>query len=262
MIRAAVCFGLFILWILMQIPTLVLIVPIWRRFGIWQMRVFMSVGARIFGVRYRVYGKISGHRPLLLVSNHISIFEIIAFPAMFGCGFFAKAEIKKWIPMSWFVSGFGNLFVDRRPSHAREAVNMIFRQMRRAKNPFVIFPEGTTNNGSYVLPFKSAMFDFLSGADAVQVQPVAIAYRDKYGKKIPPQVLADEYAYISNAKQTQPPYVKKESSVLQLLWRTLMRGGFVTEVHVLPVFDWHGLDRKEIAERLHKIVSNKFHEVN
>ena len=201
-------------------------------------------------------------RPLLLISNHISIFEIIAFPAMFGCGFFAKAEIKKWIPMNWFVSGFGNLFVDRRSSRAREVVHTIQRQMQKSKNPFVIFPEGTTNNGSYVLPFKSAMFDFLSGATAVQIQPIAIAYRDRHGRKIPPQTLADEYAYISNARQTQPPYAKRESSVLQLLWRTLIRGGFVTEVHVLPVFDWHGMDRKEIADRLHSIVSSKFNEIN
>jgi 1-acyl-sn-glycerol-3-phosphate acyltransferase len=253
---------LFLAWIAAQIPTLVLVAPFSRRFGVWQMHIFMAAAAKIFGVRFRVDGRIEGHRPLLLVSNHISIFEIMAFPALFSCGFFAKAEIKKWFPVGWFVKSFGNVFIDRRPTRALQAIKAIGRQMKKAKNPFAIFPEGTTNNGDYVLPFKSAMFDFMTAAgSSAKVQPVVILYSDKNGEKIPPQVLADEYAYFVNEKQTQPPYAKKELSFVTLLWKTLLRGGFVMNVHILPLFDSAGMDRKQIAAELHETISRRFQEL-
>ncbi|MDR1071465.1 MAG: 1-acyl-sn-glycerol-3-phosphate acyltransferase [Rickettsiales bacterium] len=261
-VRSAVWFAAFLTWILLQAPTLMLVAPFSRRWGVGQMHIFMAGAAKIFGVRFDIDGKIDEHRPLLLVSNHISIFELIAFPAMFSSGFFSKAEVKKWFPIGWFVKSFGNLFIDRRPTRALQAIEIIGKQMKRAKNPFAIFPEGTTDNGDYVLPFKSAMFQFMADDGCrAKIQPVVVLYRDKNGKKIPPQVLADEYAYFVNGMQTQPPYAKKELSLVSLLWKTLMRGGFLIEVHILPLFDASGLDRKQIAEQLHGIVSAKFQEL-
>ena len=262
-IYSAIKLLLFIPWALIQIPTLFFIATFWRRFGVWQMRVFMRGGAKLFGIRFRVHGKLDKHRPLLLVANHISIFEIIIFPSIFGSAFFVKAEARKWPILGWYIKNFGNAFIDRRPSRAAEAVALIQRRMKNAKHPFAIFPEGTTNNGDYVLPFKSAPFDFIAGEEtsSARIQPVVIFYRDRFGQKIPPQVLADEYAYIANAKQTQPPYAAKELSITQLLWRTLMRGGFMVEVHVLPTFGVDGLDRKQIAAALYEIVSGKFQEL-
>jgi len=246
----------------MQTPTLILFATFSRRYGVWQLRIFMRGVAALFGLRFRVYGEIDPHRPLMLIGNHISIFEVIAFPAMFGCGFCVKAEVKKWFPFSWYIARFGNIFIDRRPTKAKTAILQIQRLMETAKDPFAIFPEGTTNNGSYVLPFKSAMFEFTAAeGNKAKIQPVALIYRDKAGNKIPPQVMANEYAYIANAKQTQPPYAERELSIVDLLWGTLMRGGFLFEVHILPAFDPTGLDRKEIAAALHKIVSDKHKEI-
>jgi 1-acyl-sn-glycerol-3-phosphate acyltransferase len=254
-------FAIFVLWCVFQVLPSFTIAFFWRRFGVCQFRVFTLVIAKLFGIRFSPHGGPSGRRPLLLVSNHISIFELIAFSAFFGATFFAKGEIKRMFPVNLFVKNFGNAFIDRRPAKARQAVGMIVRMMKSAKNPFAIFPEGTTDNGSHILPFKSAMFDFVEQVPGVVIQPVVIFYRDRFGNKIPPQVLADEYAYISNARQIGPPYAKKELSVVGLLWRTLMRGGFVFEAHTLPVFETAGLDRKQIAAELHEIVDEKFQEL-
>jgi 1-acyl-sn-glycerol-3-phosphate acyltransferase len=252
----------FFLWIFLQIPTLLLIAPFCRRFGVWQMHIFMRGVAKIFGLKFKTFGIASRHRPLMLVSNHISIFELIAFPAVFSCGFFAKGEIRRWPIAYWFVRNLGNLFIDRRPTHAKQAVETIRKQMRIAKNPFVVFPEGTTDNGNYILPFKSAIFDFMSdNRGNAKIQPIALLYRYKNGGKIPPQILANDYAYFDNIKQTQPPYAKSELTIIGLLWKTLLRGGFITEIHILPVFDAIGFDRKQIAERLHEMISKKFEEL-
>jgi 1-acyl-sn-glycerol-3-phosphate acyltransferase len=250
----------FMVWAVAQIPFLIIFSALCRRLRIWQFHVWASVCARIFGIRAHVDGKIAGQRPLLMISNHISVFELVAFPALFGCGFFAKGEIKKYPLVGWIVGAFGNLFIDRRPSRAMQTVALIEREMARASNPFVIFPEGTTDNGAHVLPFKSAMFDFIANGAAVQIQPVVIFYRDKSGNKIPPQVLADEYAFFVNAKQNQPPYAAREWSVAGILWKNMVRGGLSIEIRLLPVFDPKGMDRKEIAARLHEIVLAKFQE--
>ena len=255
---AALRFLLFLLWAGLQIPFLLFIATFWRRFGIWQMRIFMRGWAILFGMRFRVHGALDTHRPLMVVANHISLFEVVLFPAMFGTAFFVKGEVKSWPILGWFVKNFGNAFIDRRASKAAEALETIKRQMKTAKNPFVIFPEGTTSNGDYVLPFKSAPFEFLGDVPDAKIQPVAIIYRDKYGNKLSPQVLADEYAYFDNKKQTQPPYATKELGIGALLWRNLMRGGFLVEAYVMPVYSANGKDRKTIATDLHKIVEKKF----
>ena len=249
-----------VVWALVQIPTLLSVAPFCRRFAVRQMRFFMRGAAMLFRIRLRAHGQMSDRRPLLLVANHISIFEIVAFPAIFGNAFFSKREVLKWPILGWYIKAFGNAFLDRRPSHAAEGAANIRRQLRAAKNPFAVFPEGTTNNGDYVLPFKGGTFDFAADAD-VKIQPVAILYRDKRGNKIDPQILADEYAYFSNAKQTQGPFAARELSIIGLVWKNLVRGGFVFEAHILPAFDPKGLDRKEIAAALYEIVSKKFQEL-
>ena len=40
----------------------------------------------------------------------------------------------------------------------------------------------------------------------------------------------------------------------------MMLGGFLVEIEVLPVPDLSGMDRKQMAETLHKIISDKYME--
>ena len=41
----------------------------------------------------------------------------------------------------------------------------------------------------------------------------------------------------------------------------MMLGGFTVEITVMSPPDLHGLDRKQIAEVLHKIISDKYMEI-
>lgn len=257
---AALKFGIFVLWSVAQIPVLVILWPFPRRLRIIQFHICSWVIAKIFGLRFRINGKISKHRPLLLVANHISIFELLAFPALFRCGFFAKGEVREWPVLGWMTGMFGNFFIERNPMCAIDAIKTIRSQMLAANVPYAIFPEGTTTNGNYILPFKSALFESFNGTVA-KIQPITILYRDKHGNKIPPQVMADEYAYFANSKQSQPPFAKRELSAAELLWKTLIRGGFVVEVHILPLYDAHGQNRKQMADTLFAQISEKFEEL-
>ena len=54
------------------------------------MRVFMGILVFFAGIKIRVHGKLSDMRPLMVVCNHISVFELATFPVAFGGSFFGK----------------------------------------------------------------------------------------------------------------------------------------------------------------------------
>lgn len=227
------------------------------RAGVGMLKICMKIQMAIVGLRVRKFGELSKNRPLLVVSNHISIFEFVSFPIAFGGSFFGKKEIEK-IPIVGLVSKkFGVVFVDRSPTNAMQALDAVKKTMATVKYPMFIFPEGTTTSGTYVLPFKSTLFNFVENTN-ITIQPVAMFYRYKNGAPIPDQILADDYAYFDNNKMTQPPYAKRERSWASQLFHIMKIGGFMVEMHVLPAPSLAGMNRKEIAATLHKMVNDKF----
>ena len=73
------------------------------------------------------------------------------------------------------------MFVTR---HQRGSVADQVGQVRAAlgERPVTIFPEGTTNDGTAMLPFKSSLLSAVEPlADTVPIQPVALDYADARG---------------------------------------------------------------------------------
>jgi len=221
------------------------------------LRIFMQGFAFMTGIRLKVDGKLSAKRPLLCVCNHISIFELASMPIAFGASFFGKKEISEWPLVGWIAKKFGVIFIDRRPSHALEALNAIQAEMEKVNYPMVIFPEGTTTNGAYVKQFKSSLFDVVEKT-GVTVQPIVIHYRLKDGTKIIDEDMANHFAYFCNCKMDMGPLCCRERSALSQIFHIMVLGGFLIEVKVLPVPDLSGMDRKQMAETLHNIVSKEY----
>jgi 1-acyl-sn-glycerol-3-phosphate acyltransferase len=259
-IVASVKFALFWLWAFLN-ALFALFVPTGGKLGLRHLRFFMRVVMILTGIKVRVHGGLSKKRPLLVVGNHISIFEFATFPVALGGSFFAKKEIESYPLIGWVAKKFGVVYVDRRPSHALEGVEKLRREMARADYPMFLFPEGTTTSGTYVLPFKSTLFNFMENDPGVTVQPIVMFYRYRDGSAIPDQVLADEYAFFDNSKMIRPPYCKKERRLLCQMFNIFKIGGFMVEIYILPPPPLAGMNRKEIAETLHKIVSGKFMEL-
>ena len=67
-------FKFIIFWLLVVIQLPVLFVLPRGAISVRYMRFFMRVLLYVSGVRIRVHGTLSSHRPLLVISNHISIF--------------------------------------------------------------------------------------------------------------------------------------------------------------------------------------------
>lgn len=252
---AVMKFTAFWILIILQLPIIVLLPP--GYVSVRYMQVFMAFLLFFGGVKIKVHGKLSSHRPLLVVSNHISVFEIASFPAVFKGSFIAKKEMESWFLVGPVSKKFGVLFIDRRPSHAVEALKSVQQTLSEVKYPVVLFPEGTTTNGAYVKPFKSTLFNFVENSDVV-VQPVVMYYRSHDGSPISDEDLAEHFAYFANAKQDTGPLCSRERSVFSQIFHVMVIGGFLIDIHILPPPDLTGKNRKEIADILHKIISDEY----
>jgi 1-acyl-sn-glycerol-3-phosphate acyltransferase len=258
-ITAAIKFVTFWLLVVIQVP-IIFLLPTGSKLSVRYMPIFMWFLIKLAGIKIVVHGKLSDKRPLMIVSNHISVFELATFPLAFRGSFIAKKEMENWPLVGWVAKKFGVIFVDRRPSHARDALAVVQQTVQNVKYPMILFPEGTTTNGAYVKPFKSSLFNFVENSN-VTVQPMTMHYRYRDGSVIDDQTLADHFAYFSNAKMDTGPLCKRERSAFGQVFHIMMLGGFMVEITLLPPPPLAGMDRKQIADVLQKIVSEKYMEL-
>ena len=142
---------------------------------------------KALGLRIRVTGDISEKRPLLLAANHISWADIMVIGSLFDVRFIAKSEMSNWPIMGFLSKLQRTVFVEReRRRKSGEQASEIAGGLA-AGDVMVLFPEGTTADGNFVLPFKSSLFGAAQlaidegAADRVFVQPLAIAYTRVHG---------------------------------------------------------------------------------
>jgi 1-acyl-sn-glycerol-3-phosphate acyltransferase len=143
---------------------------------------YWRVVSRLLGVRVRAIGSPvsgAGKRPVVFVSNHSSWLDV---PVLGGCidaCFVSKDEVGQW-PIVGTVARLGRtVFVSRqRQATGRERDGM--RERLAAGDNLLLFPEGTTSDGSRVLPFRSSFFAVAQGEDPPLIQPVSVVY-DRLG---------------------------------------------------------------------------------
>lgn len=257
-ITGALRFAAFVVMVIIQLP-IIFLVPR-GRWSVRYMRVFMKILLVLANIKIVKHGTISPRRPLLVAGNHISVFEIATFPVMFGGSFISKNDVRHWPIVGFIANKFGVVFVDRRPSHAAEALAEVQQAISTISYPLYIFPEGTTTNGAYVKEFKSSLFNVAEGTD-VAVQPVVTQYCHHDGTPISEEDLAEHYAYFDNAKQTQGPKCSRERSAFGQVFHVMVLGGFRVDVYMLPPPPIGGMNRKQIAQTMHKIISDKYTEI-
>ena len=117
----------------------------------WSRRILSSL---------RVQVSIMGEIPArgLIVSNHVSYLDILAFSAASRCVFLAKSEIKSWPFIGWIASLTGTVFIDRTRRIQTHHLQPQLRKQLESGIPLVLFPEGTSTDGRHILPFRSSFF--------------------------------------------------------------------------------------------------------
>lgn len=141
--------------------------------------VFLGVMGRLAGLRVRTEG--TPRKGALFLANHESWLDILALAGASRSIFVAHSGLTVHGGLKWLCDQNDTVFITR---HERGSVTGQVEQVRAAlgERPLTIFPEGTTNDGTALLPFKSSLLSAvepLSGS--VPIQPVALDYADATG---------------------------------------------------------------------------------
>ena len=138
--------------------------------------LFLATMGRIAGLRVRTEGVPQSTG--LFLANHVSWLDILALARTSRATFVAHSGLTVHGGLKWLCEQNDTVFVAR---EKRGSVAAQVAQVRAAlgERPVVIFPEGTTGDGTALLPFKSSLLSAVEPlAETVPVQPVALDYAD------------------------------------------------------------------------------------
>jgi 1-acyl-sn-glycerol-3-phosphate acyltransferase len=208
---------------------------------------YHRICARLFGFRIEVRGAISTHRPTLFACNHTSYIDISILGAVIPGSFVAKAEVARWPLFGWLAKLQRTVFVDRRVRTTATQRDAMAERLAAREN-LILFPEGTSNDGNRVLPFKSSLFsvaEYCSTHDRpLAVQPVSIAYTRldgmPLGRGIRPMI-----AWYG------------DMAMFSHMWTLVGLGVITVVVEFYPVVTLRDFgSRKALAEHCRRVVSN------
>jgi 1-acyl-sn-glycerol-3-phosphate acyltransferase len=205
------------------------IIQFWckRLLSIFEMNVEVQ-GLEIF---------LSNKKQYLIVANHISWMDIIVIQSIKPSIFVAKSDVASWPLFGWVAQMTGTIFIKReKVSDIKKALKKMKRRL--TKRSVCIFPEGTSTNGRYLLPFKSNLFQ--SSIDTHKsILPLCLRYKQK-------GIYSDKVAFIG------------DMSLVDSIIKIKNESDMSVEVDVLQPIRPRG-NRKELAvyiqEILHKNLS-------
>ena len=157
-----------------QAFALLLRLPLSRRLPLWYHRIC----CRLLGIRREVYGRRSRTRPTLFVANHSSYLDIPIYGALIPGSFVAKSEVAEWPLFGLLAKLQRSVFVDRRVRTSHLQATALGRRLEGGDS-IILFPEGTSDDGNHILPFKSALLsvaEYRVQGKPLTVQPVSLTY--------------------------------------------------------------------------------------
>jgi 1-acyl-sn-glycerol-3-phosphate acyltransferase len=172
---ASVRLFLYLGWTAVLLPLQIIAVALPGRFKERLPRFYHRSLWRPIGIEVRVHGVQNAARPTLFVVNHASYLDITVLGGLIEGCFVAKREVAGWPLFGLLAKLQRTAFVERRRGATATERDHLARRLAGGDN-LILFPEGTSNDGNRVLPFKSALFAAMQGSGDLPIQPVSIGY--------------------------------------------------------------------------------------
>lgn len=170
-----------LLHILLVIPLCLLILIAQRKKQEKMIQYWCKKLLSIFEIKIELKGLeayLFNQKKYLIVTNHISWLDIIVIQSIKPSVFVAKSDVASWPLFGWVARMTGTIFIRRdKASDVKKALKKMKQQMM--KRSVCIFPEGTSTNGRYILPFKSNLFQ--SSIDSNKsILPICLRYEEHF----------------------------------------------------------------------------------
>ena len=162
------------------------------------------------GIRTRLEGRPPTHG--LAVANHLSYLDIVILSAVMPCFFVSKVEVDGWPFFGEAARSGGTIFLDRASRSSANAAADEISERLKLSIPVLLFPEGTSTDGSRVLRFHSRLIDPATSA-GTPITAAAIRY------------------VIQDGTQERDLCWFGDEQFLTHLWKVLGKAGFSAEVH-------------------------------
>jgi lyso-ornithine lipid O-acyltransferase len=218
----------------------------------WMPVAYHRLVCFILGIKVRIHGKRSDVIPTLYVCNHVSYLDIEVLGGIIPGSFVAKAEVATWPFFSTLAKAQRTIFIERRTGKTSKSRDEMMSRLNTGDN-LMLFPEGTSSDGTRVLPFRSALFGVAQlrrDDKPITVQSVAIAYTRLDG--------------IPLGRYWRPLFAWfGDLDLVPHLWQMVCLGETEALVTFFPPVDIDKLgDRKKLAEFCFRQVSSAVQAAN
>lgn len=112
------------------------------------------LGCRLFALRPHLHSQGHPGAGCLVIANHFGYLDPVALLAAMPAAFVTSTEMRDTPLLGTIAKGAGCVFVERRDRRRAEADMVMVAGLLEAGLPVVVYPEGTSSDGSGVLPFK------------------------------------------------------------------------------------------------------------
>jgi 1-acyl-sn-glycerol-3-phosphate acyltransferase len=191
---------------------------------------------RAMGIAVRVKGRFPEHGAV--ISNHMGYLDIVSFAALHRVVFVSKIELESIPIIGWMTTMAGSVYVERGRGGSAVRARDGIRATADAGIPLVFFPEGTTTNGTTMLPFHSGILAQVRDAgEPVTAAFVSYRFTEDNGSD---RSLQDDVSYWGD-----------EVQLFQHIFRLLALRGIEVTIRIADapiVFSADAEDRKLAAE--------------
>lgn len=183
--------GILILGFLAQQSTLRLLFR-WEEFFLSfakkNLVLYCRMAQKILNIKVNFEKSTGGSTPGLIVANHLSYVDVLILGSSHPALFITSQEIRETFLLGKICELAGCFFVERRREKmtpGTKATEMaIMRKHLGHGHSVFLFPEGTSSDGSTVLPFKATFFQ-LAVDGKLSISPVVLNYLGESQKFVP-----------------------------------------------------------------------------
>lgn len=233
---------LLIIYIIIMLVLKILLFPFnFKKVSVHILRFFAFLTMKLFNIEMTITGKQALSEKCFICANHSSTVDILVLSQTGSVRFITSVEAGNAVFTGILTRLSDTIFVERRNRTSVRKDVLTIRNALHEGFSAVLFPEGTSSDGTTILKFKSSLFETVAGS-GIPVIPICIRYRYGMGFKTPQQT-----AYYG------------DMTIFGHILNLCSPGRISADIRFLEPVETESRNRKEICAETERKIINAFH---